>query len=74
MIAIISIIYKEPDPTSYERVVVKVGNILKEFNSGAPQEDYLNAITWARNQTDCDCVMGSSTIDNFIIDGGNIFE
>ncbi len=32
----------EPDPTTYEKVMVKVGKNVKEFSSGSPPDDYFN--------------------------------
>lgn len=61
-------------PTSYAGVELYTGFGRTErretFNTGAPLLDYLTALAVADLRNEGDCIMGSSSIDDFGADGG----
>jgi hypothetical protein len=71
-IAIIHVKYDEPDSATYKGVEVHIGQKNQKFTSGKPTVDYNDAVKWSRDTAKCEHIYHSSSVDNFIIDGGKI--
>lgn len=67
--------YDEPDPKTYRGIGVRMGIKAEQelFNTGRPYHDYLTAhlVIWKRVGEGMD-VMGSSSLDHFVFDGGEL--
>ena len=73
MSAFISIDYVEGDTdgSTYEQITVRIGNDTKRFGTGDPQKDYLSALIHAYDTVGDDVpIMGSSSLDHFMMDTG----
>jgi len=70
MMAIIGIIYDEPDPSTYEGVRLSVYGKAGVWHIGSPQNDLACALILAHF---CNIdVVYSSSVDHFVMDGGDL--
>lgn len=72
--AIIGIVYDEPDPETYGGVSLKMmpEGKREDFYTGDPTVDYLTAGIVAKYRLKGGPVMGSSSVDHFSMDGGDL--
>lgn len=77
MIPLIGVVYDDVNPESYAGIQLRFGHGKEVFNSGNPTVDYFTAY-WvifkrckdAGVDVDDVPIMGSSSIDHFVMDGG----
>ncbi len=71
----LSCLYDDVDPSTYEGIELRMrlGSKREVFNTGDPFHDYLtaNMVAFTRGGLDA-CVMGSSSLDHFAMDGGHL--
>ena len=71
----LSCLYDDVDPTTYEGIELRMrlGAKREVFNTGNPFHDYLtaNIVAFLRAGEHA-CVMGSSSVDHFSMDGGHL--
>ena len=76
MSTLISVNYVEPNPSTYNGIVVEIDGelqITKTFNHGkSPNNDFAKAIVFVKEQTGNTSVIMKSSVDHFIMDGGEI--
>lgn len=72
MNAIISVLYDEPDPTTYRGVAVRVGDAEDVIlSSDDPTVDYV-AAGWVALRAGCTSLICSSSVSHFAMDGGDL--
>jgi hypothetical protein len=72
-IVFVSVLYNEPDPSTYQGFKILRGEESHVFNTGNPTLDYLTAgatiyLKWGKSST----IMFTSSIDHFVMDGGDL--
>ena len=73
LIPIIGIIYDDSDPISYKGVDLHIGEERETFYSGDPTVDYLTAGFVAHYRAGPAAhIMCSSSVDHFVMDGGEL--
>lgn len=75
MIPIIGIVYDDNNPESYAGVTLRMGSgsLADTFHTGNPTVDYLTAVFVVASRNGVDHpAMSSSSIDHFVMDGGDL--
>ncbi|MED5369489.1 MAG: hypothetical protein VX899_00620 [Myxococcota bacterium] len=70
----IALLYDEPDPASYEAILLLDGEQTHRFATGEPSQDYVTAFAVAHHlrKPRPETLYHSSSIDHFQMDGGEL--